>query len=241
MAFLVLLERVTPVERAVFLFREVFDLRLRRDRGRSWQERGELPADRGSGPAADRRRKPRLEASRRRREELAVRFFEAVGDGDAEGLIRMLAADAVAYADGGGKTRAFRPLHGRPDHADPAPVRNVAGATGRRDNAPGRGQRTAGRGVPGRRWAARLGPFARHRRGTRPDHPRRQQSGEALSPGPRPLVVAGRLIDARAPSPTPADGRVSTPEAEFSLRPVQDPRPSPATMKGVTPERLALS
>jgi RNA polymerase sigma-70 factor, ECF subfamily len=107
MAFLVLLERVTPVERAVFLFREVFDLRLRRDRGRSWQERGELPADRGSGPAADRRRKPRLEASRRRREELAVRFFEAVGDGDAEGLIRMLAADAVAYADGGGKTRAF--------------------------------------------------------------------------------------------------------------------------------------
>jgi RNA polymerase sigma-70 factor (ECF subfamily) len=59
-------------------------------------------------------KKPRFEASRRRREELARRFFDAIGDGDLEGLTRMLAADAVSYSDGGGKASAFpHPMHGR--------------------------------------------------------------------------------------------------------------------------------
>jgi RNA polymerase sigma-70 factor (ECF subfamily) len=59
-------------------------------------------------------RKPRFEASRRRREELARRFLEAVGQGDTEGLLGLLAADVVAYADGGGKTQTFtRPVYGR--------------------------------------------------------------------------------------------------------------------------------
>src|SRR6266540_58282 len=59
-------------------------------------------------------KKPRFEASRRRREELARRFFEAVGDGDLEGLTRLLAADVVSYSDGGGKAPAFpHPMHGR--------------------------------------------------------------------------------------------------------------------------------
>ena len=56
----------------------------------------------------------RFEASRKRREELARRFFDAVGEGDTEGLIGLLAADVVAYGDGGGKAPAFpRPIHGR--------------------------------------------------------------------------------------------------------------------------------
>src|SRR5436190_1719066 len=59
-------------------------------------------------------KKPRFEASRRRREELARRFFDAIGDGDLEGLTSMLAADVVSYSDGGGKASAFpHPMHGR--------------------------------------------------------------------------------------------------------------------------------
>jgi RNA polymerase sigma-70 factor (ECF subfamily) len=59
-------------------------------------------------------KRPRFEASRKRREELARRFFDAVGEGDTEGLIGLLAADVVAYGDGGGKAPAFpRPIYGR--------------------------------------------------------------------------------------------------------------------------------
>jgi RNA polymerase sigma-70 factor, ECF subfamily len=47
-------------------------------------------------------------------EELARRFFQAVGEGDVEGRVGMHATDVVAYADGGGKATAFpRPVHGR--------------------------------------------------------------------------------------------------------------------------------
>ena len=59
-------------------------------------------------------RKPRFEASRRRCEELARRFFAAAEEGDTEGLIGLLSADAVAYGDGGGRALAFpNPVHGR--------------------------------------------------------------------------------------------------------------------------------
>jgi len=59
-------------------------------------------------------RKPRFEASRRQREELARRFFAAVEQGDTEGLVNVLAADAVMYGDGGGKAPAVaQPIHGR--------------------------------------------------------------------------------------------------------------------------------
>jgi RNA polymerase sigma-70 factor, ECF subfamily len=59
-------------------------------------------------------KKPRFEASRKRREDLAGRFFEAVVNGNSAGLLDLLAADVVVYADGGGKGPAFpRPVHGR--------------------------------------------------------------------------------------------------------------------------------
>jgi len=58
--------------------------------------------------------KPRFEASRAQKEELARRFFEAARDGDLQGLVSMLAGDAVVYGDGGGKAPAIsRPIHGR--------------------------------------------------------------------------------------------------------------------------------
>jgi RNA polymerase sigma-70 factor (ECF subfamily) len=114
MGFLVLLENLTPVERAVFLLRDVFGygygeiatvVGKTEDNCRQIAVRARTHVQEGS---------PRFEASRERREELARRFFEAAGAGDQEGLLSLLAADVVAYADGGGKALAFpRPVHGR--------------------------------------------------------------------------------------------------------------------------------
>jgi RNA polymerase sigma-70 factor (ECF subfamily) len=61
-----------------------------------------------------REEKPRFEASRRQRDELAARFFEAVGDGDFDRLVELLAADVVVYGDGGGVVPSWpRPIVGR--------------------------------------------------------------------------------------------------------------------------------
>jgi RNA polymerase sigma-70 factor (ECF subfamily) len=114
MAFLVLLESLSPVERAVFLLREVF--------GYGYDEIAVVvgKSQDNCRQIAVRARKqieakqPRFEASRTRREELARRFFEAVGDGDVQGLTDMLAEDAISYSDGGGKASAFpQPVVGR--------------------------------------------------------------------------------------------------------------------------------
>lgn len=114
MAFLVLLERLGPVERAVFLLRDIFDFPFdeiadivgkSEDNCRQIAVRARRHVQAG---------KPRFEASPRRREELARRFFEAVGAGKTDRLVDLLAADVVAYSDGGGKASALRhPLHGR--------------------------------------------------------------------------------------------------------------------------------
>jgi RNA polymerase sigma-70 factor, ECF subfamily len=114
MAFLVLLESLTPVERAVFLLREVFDY--------GYDEIADVVGkseDNCRQIAVRARRqieshKPRFEASRERREELARRFFAAVTEGDTDGLLSLLAADVVAYGDGGGKAPALqKPVYGR--------------------------------------------------------------------------------------------------------------------------------
>jgi len=51
--------------------------------------------------------RPRFEADRREREELAARFFDALRDGDLEALRQLLAADVQMVGDGGGKAPAF--------------------------------------------------------------------------------------------------------------------------------------
>jgi RNA polymerase sigma-70 factor, ECF subfamily len=114
MAFLVLLESLGPIERAVFLLREVFDYgydEIATIVGKSEDNCRQIAVRARRQVEA---KKPRFEASRKKREELSRRFFDAVVAGDTEGLIGLLAADVVAYGDGGGKAPAFpRPVYGR--------------------------------------------------------------------------------------------------------------------------------
>lgn len=113
LAFLALLERLTPVERAVYVLHELFAY-----------SHDEVAAVVGKNAAncrqilARARRhvdagRPRFEPSRERREALLARFLDAVGAGDVDALVGLLAADAISYADGGGKAPATpRPIHG---------------------------------------------------------------------------------------------------------------------------------
>jgi len=103
MAFLLLLERLTPVERAVFLLHDVFGYRYDEIApmvGRSEANCRQLGVRARKHVEAQ---KPRFEASRRERDELATRFFAAVQDGDVDGLLALLSADVVVTGDGGGK------------------------------------------------------------------------------------------------------------------------------------------
>ncbi len=113
MAFLVLLESLNPVERAVFLLHEAFDYDYREIAGMvdrtpdncrqiALRARKQIEA-----------RRPRFEPSRAKREELARRFFTACHEGDTAELLEMLTEDVVMYGDGGGKAPAIRrPLTG---------------------------------------------------------------------------------------------------------------------------------
>jgi RNA polymerase sigma-70 factor (ECF subfamily) len=114
LAMLVLLESLSPEQRAVLLLRDVFDygydeiarivgkseanVRQLASRARTYVERG----------------RPRFRSSREQREELAQRFFAAVQEGDVAGLESLLAHDVVLTGDGGGKVPALaRRLRGR--------------------------------------------------------------------------------------------------------------------------------
>ncbi|MBS1679146.1 MAG: RNA polymerase sigma-70 factor [Actinobacteria bacterium] len=114
MAFLVLLESLSPLERAVFLLREAFDY--------DYAAIGEIvertPENCRQLALRARRqvdeRRPRFETSRQEREDIVSRFFAAAQEGDSDALLELLAADAVLYGDGGGKAPALgAPLHGR--------------------------------------------------------------------------------------------------------------------------------
>lgn len=113
MAFLMLLERLTPPERAVFLLREVFDY--------DYEDIASIVGQgattcrqilrRARQHVADVRR--RFTPSREEREGLVRRFVEASTGGDMRGLLALLAEDVVLYADGGGKAAAVpKPVRG---------------------------------------------------------------------------------------------------------------------------------
>jgi RNA polymerase sigma-70 factor, ECF subfamily len=118
LAFLVLLERLSPVERAAFLLREVFAYpydEIAEVIGKSEGNTRQLVSRARRHVDAER---PRFDVDREAHEELTDRFLEATQGGDTEGLIALLAADVDAYTDGGGKVQAARrPLHGREEVA----------------------------------------------------------------------------------------------------------------------------
>lgn len=118
MAFLVLLERLAPVERAVFLLREVFDYdysaiaqilgkdedNCRKIFSRARQHVAEI--------------RPRFVTPPQQRERLLAEFMQATASGDMDGLVALLADDAILYADGGGKGPALpNSVHGPVDIA----------------------------------------------------------------------------------------------------------------------------
>jgi len=119
MAFLVLLEALSPVERAVFMLREVFEygypdvaritgkteVNCRQIFARARQRIAAGGQAGNSAPPAARRAEG---------EELARRFFEAAAGGDMDALLGMLAPDVVLHGDGGGKAQAIgKPVAGR--------------------------------------------------------------------------------------------------------------------------------
>lgn len=115
MAFLVLLESLSPLERAVFLLREVFDY-----------EYAEIAKIIGRDEAACRQlfsrakkhisdHRPRFPASPEAHAKMVRRFMEACIAGDIDGLASLLAEDVTAWSDGGGKVpaAALHPVQGR--------------------------------------------------------------------------------------------------------------------------------
>ena len=119
MAFLVMLEELSPVERAVFMLREVFGYRypdVARITGKTEVNCRQIfaRARQRISAGAQARDSAQQVARRAEGEELARRFFEAAAGGDLEALLDMLAPDVVFHGDGGGKAQAIaRPLAGR--------------------------------------------------------------------------------------------------------------------------------
>lgn len=115
LAFLILLEELQPIERAVFLLREVFDY-----------EYAEIASFLGKSETACRQsfsrakkhladHRPRFQASSALHQQMLTRFMQAVQGEDMDGLMNLLAEDVTLWADGGGKVKgaATRPIAGR--------------------------------------------------------------------------------------------------------------------------------
>lgn len=127
MAFLVILESLSPVERAVFLLREVFEYdydEIARIVEKS-EDNCRQMVRRAKAHITERR--PRYEVRREEHERIIFQFGLAVHSGDMEGLLALLANDITSFSDGGGKVSAARnPVVG-PDHV----ARLIIGVVGK--------------------------------------------------------------------------------------------------------------
>ena len=114
LAFLVLLESLSPEQRAAFLLHEVFEEPYKQiaEIIATSEENARQLVSRARRHVAERR--PRFEVSREQQEQLAARFFAAAEGGDLEALEELLAHDVVLHGDGGGKAPAIaNAIHGR--------------------------------------------------------------------------------------------------------------------------------
>jgi RNA polymerase sigma-70 factor (ECF subfamily) len=112
-AFLVLLERLTPLERAVFLLREVFEYEYAEIAGMLSQSETNCRQILRRAKQHVKEDRPRFDASPRERESLLQQFLEATSNGEMQGLLALLSKDVVLYTDGGGKATAVpNPVYG---------------------------------------------------------------------------------------------------------------------------------
>ena len=113
MALLLLLERLTPEERAVFLLHEVFDYKhaeIAETLGMSESNCRQLLRRAQQHVQLER---PRFSSSSHEHTDLLDRFYQAADRGDIDGLLSLLASDVVMHTDGGGKAAALAlPIHG---------------------------------------------------------------------------------------------------------------------------------
>ncbi|GAA4202812.1 RNA polymerase sigma-70 factor [Actinocatenispora rupis] len=113
MAMLVVLETLSPLERAVFVLREVFDVGY--PEIAAAVERSEAAVRQAAHRARGhvRARRPRFATDRRKQREVTDRFFAAATGGDVNSLMELLSPDVTLWTDGGGKVRqALRPIVG---------------------------------------------------------------------------------------------------------------------------------
>ncbi len=113
MAILVVLESLSPVERAAYLLRRVFDYGYDEIGGILGKSEPNCRQLVGRAEERVRERRPRFEAAPAEAERLAGAFLQACSTGDLDGLVSLLATDAVLYSDSGGKaTAALVPIRG---------------------------------------------------------------------------------------------------------------------------------
>ena len=106
MSFLVLLERLSPIERAVFLLREVFEYEYSEIAQAVEKDEANCRQILRRARQHVAQVRPRFKASQKQREQLLAEFLQATSTGDLARLVALLAADAVLYSDGGGKAAA---------------------------------------------------------------------------------------------------------------------------------------
>jgi RNA polymerase sigma-70 factor (ECF subfamily) len=112
MAFLVLLESLTPVERAVFLMHEVFGYEYDEIAGIVGKSAANCRQIGHRAREYVRARRPRFSTSQQEHERLMGQFVQACLAGDMQGLMGLLADDVTLWADGGGKVHAaLKPIH----------------------------------------------------------------------------------------------------------------------------------
>ncbi|HLM07437.1 MAG TPA: RNA polymerase sigma factor SigJ [Blastococcus sp.] len=113
LALLVVLETLSPAERAVFVLREVFGMSVAEVAGALGRTEAAVRQMAHRAREHVHARQPRFDTDKRAQREVTERFLAAVGGGDLEALLAALAPDVVLISDGGGRTRAaLRPITG---------------------------------------------------------------------------------------------------------------------------------